>query len=220
MHKHIAAFGEVMMRLQVPGNELLSQSNQLTYSFSGTGVNVTAMLAQLGHIGSMVTTLPNNSLGEAAISYLRKLGIKDNFIQRKGKYLGMYFLENGFSIRPTQVTYSNRMESSFNTTSRNEYNFKKIAKQIKMVHFCGISLAMNETIRYQMKSFATSVKNHGGLVVFDCNYRPSLWGENGHKKARPYYEEMLQFADIVIMNEQDAIQTLGMTTNQDKKKTN
>ena len=40
MAKDIAAFGEVMMRLQVPGYELLSQAITLSYSFSGTGVNV------------------------------------------------------------------------------------------------------------------------------------------------------------------------------------
>ncbi len=44
MRKKIAAFGEVMMRLQVPGYELLSQANTLNYSFSGTGVNVAAAL--------------------------------------------------------------------------------------------------------------------------------------------------------------------------------
>ncbi len=45
MAKNFAAFGEVMMRLQVPGYELLSQANTLSYSFSGTGVNVAAGLA-------------------------------------------------------------------------------------------------------------------------------------------------------------------------------
>ncbi|GAJ17045.1 unnamed protein product, partial [marine sediment metagenome] len=34
MAKRIAAFGEVMMRLQVPGYELLSQASSLNYSFS------------------------------------------------------------------------------------------------------------------------------------------------------------------------------------------
>ena len=51
MRKKIAAFGEVMMRLQVPGYELLSQANTLHYSFSGTGVNVAAALSHLGHEG-------------------------------------------------------------------------------------------------------------------------------------------------------------------------
>ena len=53
-----------MMRLQVPGYELLSQANTLNYSFSGTGVNVAAALSHLGHEGFLISTLPENSVGD------------------------------------------------------------------------------------------------------------------------------------------------------------
>ena len=62
MRKKIAAFGEVMMRLQVPGYELLSQANTLKYSFSGTGVNVAAALSHLGHEGLLISTLRKTRL--------------------------------------------------------------------------------------------------------------------------------------------------------------
>lgn len=71
MRKKIAAFGEVMMRLQVPGYELLSQANTLNYSFSGTGVNVAAALSHLGHEGLLISTLPENSVGDATVSYIQ-----------------------------------------------------------------------------------------------------------------------------------------------------
>ena len=72
MRKKIAAFGEVMMRLQVPGYELLSQANTLNYSFSGTGVNVVAAAAFF-------------------TIRLEKLGIQTSLVSRGGKYVGMYF---------------------------------------------------------------------------------------------------------------------------------
>ncbi|OAS87997.1 sugar kinase [Metabacillus litoralis] len=212
MPKHVAAFGEVMMRLQVPGYELLSQASTLNYSFSGTGVNVTAALARFGHTGYLVSTLPANAVGDAAVSYLQKLGVTQSFIMRDGNYVGMYFLENGFGVRPSRVTYSNRLESSFNTASEGTYDFNRMAKKMDVVHFCGITLAMNDTVRHHMKTFAKAVKENGGTVVFDCNYRPSLWGEDGYEKAKPHYEEMLHFADIVMMNEKDAMFVLGMKT--------
>ncbi|NOU86836.1 sugar kinase [Paenibacillus sp. LMG 31460] len=214
MAKRIAAFGEVMMRLQVPGYELLSQASSLNYSFSGTGVNVSSALARLGHTGYLISRLPTNAVGDAAESYLRKLGISQSFIVRGGNYLGMYFLENGFGARPSRVTYSNRQESSFNTAPESTYNFADIAKNIDIVHFCGITLAMNDNVRRHMKDLARAVKAHGGTVVFDCNYRPGHWGEGGYTKAKPHYEEMLQLADIVMMNEKDAMFTLGMHTDQ------
>lgn len=203
-----------MMRLQVPGYELLSQASNLNYSFSGTGVNVSSALARLGHTGYLISRLPANAVGDAAESYLRKLGIMQSFIVRGGNYLGMYFLENGFGARPSRVTYSNRQESSFNTAPESTYNFAEIAKNIDIVHFCGITLAMNDNVRRHMKELARAVKAHGGTVVFDCNYRPAHWGEGGYAKAKPHYEEMLQLADIVMMNEKDAMFTLGMHTDQ------
>ncbi|MBD1381523.1 sugar kinase [Metabacillus arenae] len=213
MAKKIAAFGEVMMRLQVPRHELLTQAGTLHYSFSGTGVNVTSALARFGHQGYLVSTLPANAVGDAAVSYLQKLGVTQSFILRDGKYVGMYFLENGFGARPSRVTYSNRKESSFNTAPDGTYDFEEIAHKVDVVHFCGITLAMNESVRHHMKTFAKAVKENGGTVVFDCNYRPSLWGEDGYEKAKPHYEEMLELSDIVMMNEKDAMFILGMKTN-------
>lgn len=212
MPKRIAAFGEVMMRLQVPGYETLAQGDTLKYSFSGTGVNVASALSRYGHAGSLVTRLPDNPLGDAASAYLRKLGIDTARVLRGGKYVGMYFLENGFGVRPSRVTYSNRLESSFNTAPEGTYDFAEIADGVDAVHFCGITLAMNDGVRAHMKSFAEAVKRRGGIVIFDCNYRPSLWGEGGYAKAKPHYEAMLRLADIVMMNEKDAILTLGITT--------
>ncbi|MDR0270633.1 sugar kinase [Paenibacillus sp.] len=212
MAKRIAAFGEVMMRLQVPGYELLTQASSLNYSFSGTGVNVSSALSRFGHEGYLVSRIPSNPLGDAAESYLRKLGISQSFLSRGGSYLGMYFLENGFGARPGRVTYTNRQESSFNTAPEDTYDVDHIARNIDMIHFCGITLAMNDNVRNHMKSLARAVKTNGGTVVFDCNYRPTHWRDGGYAKAKPHYEEMLGLADIVMMNEKDAMLTLGMPT--------
>jgi len=220
MVKRIAAFGEVMMRLQVPGYELLSQANTLNYSFSGTGVNVASALARLGHDGSLVTRLPVGAIGDAATAYLGRLGISGRFVARGGRYQGMYFLENGFGPRPGRVTYTNRLESSFNTAPEGTYDYADIAGRIDVAHFCGISLAMNELVRKHVFRFAEAVKAAGGLVVFDCNYRPSLWGEGGYAAAGPLYERMVKLADLVFMNELDAVHLLGLktdkTTREDK----
>ncbi|MEK5469675.1 sugar kinase [Paenibacillus sp. FSL R7-0210] len=207
----IAAFGEVMMRLQVPGVETLAQSSRLEYSFSGSGVNVTAALARYGHNGALITTLPETPVGEAAIAYLRKLGVDTSLIRRGGKHLGMYFLENGFGARPGRVTYTDRLGSSFNTAEAGQYDMAALASRVDVLHLCGITLAMNDGVRGQMKQLAAEVKRAGGKVVFDCNYRPALWGEEGYAKARPHYEELLTLADLVLMNEKDALYILGQS---------
>ncbi|MFC5651157.1 sugar kinase [Paenibacillus solisilvae] len=213
----VASFGEVMMRLQVPGYDLLSQASCLNYSFSGTGVNVGSVLARFGHDSFLVSRLPDNAIGDAAAASLRKLGLSTDFIRRGGTYLGMYFLENGFGPRPSRVTYSNRQESSFNTAPADAYDYEAIAGSIDAVHFCGITLAMNDAVRHHMLELAKAVKGKGGTVIFDCNYRAGHWGEGGYALAKPFYEKMLQLADIVMMNEKDAMFILGMTTDKEDR---
>ena len=211
MPKSVAAFGEVMMRLKTPGRDLLTQSDQLQVSYSGSGVNVLAALARFGHSSALVTTLPGNAVGDAALAGIARLGLSPSLVRRGGDYIGMYFLEEGFGPRPSRVTYGNRLASSFNTAPAGAYDFRAVARAVDAVHLCGISLAMNDTVRAHAVELAEAVKAEGGTVIFDCNFRPGLWGENGHALARPWYEKMLHLADIALMNERDAVYTLGMS---------
>ncbi|WP_211745791.1 sugar kinase [Paenibacillus sp. Marseille-Q4541] len=215
--KQITSFGEVMMRLEVPSHLTLSQSRSLNYSFTGTGVNVVAALIKLGHQGAIVTTLPSNSLGDAAEASLRGLGFQMEYVRREGQLLGSYFLETGYGPRKSKVTYASRKNSSFNSASRDVYDHLPVAKESDYFHLCGIGLAMNEEIRYQMKTLAGEVKSQGGTVVFDCNFRASLWSEEEKKQAKHHYEDMLRLSDIVMMNERDAISLLGYEASSDDR---
>ncbi|WP_436955462.1 sugar kinase [Staphylococcus sp. AS1337] len=217
MNKHIAAYGEIMMRLEVPDNLLLRQAENLKYSFTGTGVNVTGLLSQFGYDTSLISAVPENSIGTAAIGAIRRLGIHSDFIIKNNDNLGMYFLEQGFGNRPSNVTYTNRQQSSFNTTDISEYDIVQSMKGVDVLHICGISLAMNNLTQNNILTIVKVAKEQGIKIVFDCNFRPSLWGENGNQRAKPYYETILREADIVIMNEKDAINTLNLTTTKESK---
>ncbi|MGW8119694.1 sugar kinase [Staphylococcus xylosus] len=217
MNKHIAAYGEIMMRLEVPDNLLLRQAENLKYSFTGTGVNVTGLLSQFGYDTSLISAVPENSIGTAAIGAIRRLGIHSDFIIKNNDNLGMYFLEQGFGSRPSNVTYTNRQQSSFNTTDISEYDIVQSMKGVDVLHICGISLAMNNLTQNNILTIVKVAKEQGIKIVFDCNYRPSLWGENGNQRAKPYYETILREADIVIMSEKDAINTLNLTTTKESK---
>lgn len=217
MNKHIAAYGEIMMRLEVPDNLLLRQAENLKYSFTGTGVNVTGLLSQFGYDTSLISAVPENSIGTAAIGAIRRLGIHSDFIIKNNDNLGMYFLEQGFGNRPSNVTYTNRQQSSFNTTDISEYDIVQSMKGVDVLHICGISLAMNNLTQNNILTIVKVAKEQGIKIVFDCNFRPSLWGDNGNQRAKPYYETILREADIVIMSEKDAINTLNLTTTKESK---
>ena len=207
----VKAFGEVMMRLEVPNHLKLEQSSILHVSYTGTGVNVLSALSKYGNKTSLITKLPHNSLGDAAIAYIRSLGVSTTDVVRGGDYLGKYFLENGFSVRPTKVTYSNRRESSFCTASLEDYDLEAILQDTKLIHFCGITLAMSEQVRKIALKIAKKAKQRGITIVFDCNYRPKLW-EHQNDRAKEFYEAMLQLTDICFMTEKDATLLLEIET--------
>lgn len=213
MRDKIKAFGEVMMRLEVPNYLKLEQSQTLNVSYSGTGVNVLSALSKYGHSTSLITKLPSNSLGDAAIASIRSSGVSTEDIVRGGEYLGMYFLENGFSVRPSKVTYSNREASSFCTASLTDFDLDSILQDTKMIHFCGIALAISDRTRTNAIKIVKMAKKLGITIIFDCNYRPKLW-EKQNVKAKQIYEEIFHLSDICFMSEKDAIRLLGMETNE------
>lgn len=200
----ILAFGEVMMRLMPPNYKLLTQTNNLEYLFTGTGVNILSGLYRLGNEVYLSTVLPKNSVGFAASDHLRKLGIIDSLVSYNGEHMGMYFLEVGVGRRPSRVTYMNRIESSFGQSSMKDYDINKLLEGKDAIHICGISLALNKNTRECAKTLAKKAKDRGIKVIFDCNFRPSLWSDEEREFAKSEYENMLQLSDIVFAGEKDA----------------
>lgn len=217
MDRKILAFGEVMMRLATPDYLTLSQTNTLHVTYTGTGLNVLSALSHFGLTTSLVTKLPKNSLGDAAISHIRSLGIETDFISRGGKYLGKYFLEQGFSARPSVVTYSNRRENSFCQSKVEDYPLEQIFSSAKMIHFCGITLAISRQTRELLLYVIEKAKSQDLIVVFDSNFRPKLWNQD-YEKAKHWYEKILPYVDLCFMTDLDAKHILGLPTKKKNRK--
>ena len=71
----IAFFGELLMRLSPPRNELPLQSPRFDVHFGGAEANVAASLAILGHDSIMISALPDNVIGHACAGELRRHGV-------------------------------------------------------------------------------------------------------------------------------------------------
>lgn len=210
----VSAFGEVMMRCSVPNKKKLFQSNQLEYMFSGTGLNVMGQLRRFGLETELITKLPENPLGDAAISNIQSLGIGTSKITRGGEFIGIYFLEEGFGKRPSVVTYTDRRGSSFCKSNLDDFNLDVLLENVEMLHLCGISLAMNEDVRNIMFSLAKRAKEKGILVVFDCNYREKLW-KKSYEDAIPNYKKIIEYSDIVFASEKDISNIFGIKSDKE-----
>ena len=142
----IIAFGEVMMRMMPPNYKKLSQVDTLEFLYTGTGVNVLSGLYQMGHEVYLTTRLPDNIVGQAASAHIRKLGIHDDYVCYGTNHIGIYFLEQGIGNRASQITYLNRLDSSFGKSQISDYDFSCL-DGMDALHICGISLALRENLR-------------------------------------------------------------------------
>src|SRR5688572_29144413 len=133
----ITTFGELMLRLKTPGFTRFLQAGELEASFGGGEANVAASLARLGHETRWVSAVPDNPIGDWALTSLRALGVDVRHVIRQGDRLGIYFLEAGASQRPSQVIYD-RAGSAVSSVSPGQVDWKRALEGASWFHTTGI----------------------------------------------------------------------------------
>lgn len=195
----IAGFGEIMQRLMTQRYQTIEQTQGFDVMYTGTALNVLASLAYFGYDTRMITKLPENALGFAAMSAAQSFGVDMSKVIIGGDYLGLYFLEQGFGLRPSKVIY-NREHSAFVTSCLDEYDWDAIYQDVTHVHFCGISFAVSENVRNIAVAAIKQAKERGIIVSLDFNYRPGLWRK---EDAIDVYLGVLPLVDICFANQRD-----------------
>src|SRR5690606_22594758 len=142
--KGVVTFGEIMLRLKSPGHERLFQSPVLEATFGGGDCNVAVSVARFGVPASLVTAVPDNHPGAAAIAEARRFGVDTTFIRRQGERLGIYFLETGSNQRPSKVTYD-RAHSSIATARPGDFDWDAILADAGWFHITGITPALSQS---------------------------------------------------------------------------
>ena len=72
----VVCYGEVLLRLTAPSHGPLLQSPSLGVNVGGAEANVAVSLTRFGHPASLVTVLPDNALGHAALGEVRRHGVQ------------------------------------------------------------------------------------------------------------------------------------------------
>ena len=121
----IVTFGEIMLRLSSPKYQRIIQAEKLNVTYGGGEANVAISLATFGENVAYVTKLPDNALGQSAINFLRRFGVDTSHILRGGERIGIYFLEQGADLRPSNVIYD-RSGSSIAKAALHEFNWAEI----------------------------------------------------------------------------------------------
>ncbi|WP_041083202.1 sugar kinase [Thermotoga profunda] len=202
----VVTFGEIMMRLATPSYLRLVQTNQFEITYAGAEANVAVSLANFGMNVAYVTKLPTNDLGQAVLRTLRQYGVDTSHVVFGDGRLGLYFLETGFSQRPSKVIYD-RANSVFALSKPEDFNWDEIFKDAIWFHFTGITPALGENLVQSCRQALQKAKEKNITVSCDLNYRAKLWNE---QKARQVMTELVKYVDVLFANEEDAEKVFGI----------
>lgn len=207
--KKIVCFGEIMMRLNPLNKERFIQADNFAISYSGAEANVCASLANYFEDSSQiyfVSKVPANELGKSSIKTLRSQNINTEYVVQGGQRLGLYFLEEGASQRPSKVIYD-RQNSSFAESSVTDFNWDIIFEDCSWFHFSGITPALSDNLAEICKIACKKAKEKNIKISCDLNYRNKLWST---KKANSVMSELFEFVDVCIANEEDVQNVFGL----------
>ena len=202
----IIGLGDYMIHFSPFGNERFMQADAMRMSFTGAEANVCAALALWGEDVSFVTRVPGNALSEKGLMFLRSFGIDTRYIVRGGKRMGLYFLENGASVRPSQVIYD-RMDSGFTEAQKEDFDIPSILDGADAFYLTGITPALSENLMDCVLAFCKEAKKRNIRVVFDVNFRPTLLSAD---KAGENLRKLAPFITHLIGNEEHLKMLLGI----------
>lgn len=210
----VVTFGEIMGRIAAQDNLRLRQSRQFDMTYAGAEASVAASVCNFGGVARYVTALPKHALAEATMDAVRAVGIDTQYVLRTNQgRLGLYFLETGANQRPSNVIYD-RADSAIAITPAEEYDWDAIFKGASWLHLSGITPALSKNAADAVLVAAKKAQAAGASVSIDLNFRGKLWNWDTSKSARELAQEtmrkILPFIDVVIGNEEDCHDVLGI----------
>jgi 2-dehydro-3-deoxygluconokinase len=203
----VITFGEIMLRLATPGFLRFAQATEFEATFGGGEANVAVSLARFGIDAGFVSSLPNNDIGEAAITSLRTHNVSTSHIVRGGDRIGIYYLESGAVSRGSKVIYD-RANSSFAKIKKGAIDWNKVFDEVGWFHWTGITPSVSEGAADVCMEACETAAKKGITISTDLNYRNKLW--KWGKSAGEVMEKLVAHCDIVLGNEEDAEMVFGI----------
>ena len=207
----IITLGEIMLRLKSPNHERLLQNTMLEATFGGSESNVAISVANFGLPARFITAVPKNPVGQNVISFIRSFGIDTSYIIQKGSRLGIYYVEAGSGPRASVVIYD-RANSSINDFAPEDLDWERAYKDGQWLHISGITPALSQNAADLTEIAMKTAHDQELMVSCDLNYRKKLW--NYGKTAPEVMNPLMKYVDIIIANEEDIQNSLGITLDQ------
>src|SRR5207248_6379887 len=124
---------------------------------------------------------------------------------------GLNFTERGYGVRGA-VGIPDRGNTAASQLKPGDFDWDYIFGKLgaRWLHTGGIFAALSDTTPQLVIECVQKAKQHGTIVSYDLNYRPSLWKSiGGQKKAQEVNREIAKHVDVMIGNEEDFTACLG-----------
>ncbi len=201
MKTEFTSFGELLVRLTTTLGLTIDRMPDLTPFIGGAEANVAVGLARLGHKTQVISILPDNDLGLAALSELKRNGVITDNIQTTEGRMGLYFLTPGAIHRPSEIIYD-RANSAFANFDFSQVNWQEALKGTQWLHISGVTAALGMNVFNAAKDAMKAAKALGIKISYDGNYRPKLW-ETWSKDAPKLILELMEYADLMFAGHRD-----------------
>ncbi|MBR1472320.1 MAG: sugar kinase [Lachnospiraceae bacterium] len=198
-HKFIT-IGEIMLRLTPPNYVKIRMTSEFEASYGGSEANIALALANLGVDSSFFSVVPNNSLGKSAVRMLRSNDVHCSPMilstpeETPTHRLGSYYLETGYGIRPSKVTYD-RKHSAITEYDFSKVDLEKLLTGFTWLHMSGITPALGPNCADLTMRVIKTAKEMGLTVSFDGNFRSKLWT---WEEARDFCTQCLPYVDVLL----------------------
>lgn len=200
MTKRVAVIGECMLELK--GEAF----GAMTLGYGGDTFNTAVYLRRCGKAAGIevayATALGEDSLSEGLLERWREQGIDTRLVRRlPGRMPGLYMIE----VDPGGERSFHYWRESAAARAYFEEPVTPLEERIEefdALYLSGITLAiLPEAGRDRLFALMAKMRERGGLVVFDNNFRPRLWGSR--TDARAAFERAFSLANIALVTADD-----------------
>jgi 2-dehydro-3-deoxygluconokinase len=214
----LVSLGEVMLRFD-PGEQRIAQTRTFRVWEGGGEYNVARGLRRcFGLRTSIVTALADNPVGRLLEDLMLQGGVDMSHLRwvpydgigRESRN-GVYFLERGFGVRGA-LGMMDRGHTPISQLVPGQIDWARIfaAEGARWFHTGGVLVALSAAAPEVAREAMQAAKQQGTIVSFDCNYRPSLWKEQGGRaRSVSVNRELMPYVDVLFGHEGDIARTIG-----------
>src|SRR6478609_326608 len=210
------ALGALVHRLD-PGVVPFHKAQTCTIHVSGGEYNTAAHLSDCfrarAGIASAIVDYP---IGTLIAERVQAMGVKP-FYKRfahdgaRGPNMATVYSDRGYGVRAPVVFY-NRSNEAAAQLKPGDFDWDAIfGAGVRWFHSGGIFAALSDTTSELILEGMQVAKRHRAVVSFDLNYREKLWrASGGHARALSTLQRIVEHVDVLVGNEEDLQQGLGI----------